>query len=450
MRLAFFLLAAGSLVGACGDDDDGDAILAQLQAIPGLTAERLETDQAGAAFFHLVFEVPIDHTNPGSATFPLHANLVHRAASAPLVANTTGYYEYFGDNSAEPTSILGANQVSIEHRYFGDSTPDLAGDPSLWQFLTIKQMADDQHQVLAALATIYPGPVISTGGSKGGMTAVYHHRFYPDDVAGTIAYVAPLSFGVPDERYATFLDEVGTPACRDALRATTVDMLQNRRAMLEAKAQAEADAKGFTYTRIALPAAVESAVTAVEFSFWQKFGAAACDSIPTPASSDDDVWRFLQGVAAVSESDDEDLALFEPYVYQAYAQLGFPSLGGEELEPLLMFTDEDYSGALSVPLPAYDGGAAMRDIDAFVQTAPDIVFIYGEVDPWSAGAFTTPNKFIVSGGTHNSATLLALGDGDRATIATKLGEWLGTTVTLRTAPAAVSQRMARGVSSRHE
>ena len=35
------------------------------------------------------------------------------------------------------------------------------------------------------------------------MTAIYHRRFYPDDVDGTVPYVAPISFGAPDLRYPT-------------------------------------------------------------------------------------------------------------------------------------------------------------------------------------------------------------------------------------------------------
>ena len=43
------------------------------------------------------------------------------------------------------------------------------------------------------------------------MTSVYHRRFYPDDVDATVAYVAPISFGAPDDRYIDFLANVGTP-----------------------------------------------------------------------------------------------------------------------------------------------------------------------------------------------------------------------------------------------
>ena len=72
-------------------------------------------------------------------------------------------------------------------------------------------MAADEHAIVTALKTIYTGPYLSTGASKGGMTAVFYRRFYPDDVVGTVPYVAPLSFAAPDERYAAFLDSVGTP-----------------------------------------------------------------------------------------------------------------------------------------------------------------------------------------------------------------------------------------------
>ena len=70
------------------------------------------------------------------------------------------------------------------------------------------------HRIVEALKPIYGEAWINTGYSKGGMTAVYHRRFYPDDVDATVAIAAPFKFSTSDERYPEFLLTIGTPQAR--------------------------------------------------------------------------------------------------------------------------------------------------------------------------------------------------------------------------------------------
>ena len=81
------------------------------------------------------------------------------------------------------------------------------------------------------------------------MTAIFYRRFFPFDVDGTVAYVAPLSFGAPDERYPTYLDTIGPSRCRQAVRDAATEMLANRRAAMEQHAQAEATANYYSFTQ---------------------------------------------------------------------------------------------------------------------------------------------------------------------------------------------------------
>src|SRR5262249_31010601 len=147
--------------------------------------------------------------------------------------------------------------------YFGESRPD----PADWTKLTIRQMADDEHRIISALRTVYRGAFLTAGASKGGMTATYHRRYWPDDVDGTVPYVAPISFAAPDARYVSFLDTLGPPTCRDAVRVAATEMLQNRRAALLSRAQQQAGQDGYKYTRIPIGPAVESAVVSLEWAF---------------------------------------------------------------------------------------------------------------------------------------------------------------------------------------
>src|SRR6185503_19153486 len=174
------------------------------------------------------------------------------------------------------------NQIDVEQRFFEPSRPD----PADWSFLTIEQAAADHHRIVAALRPIYCGKWVSTGSSKGGMTSIYHRRFYPDDVDATVAYVAPISFGAPDDRYHPFFDTVGSASCRRKLRTYQRELLSRRAAMLS-RMQDEADQNGLTFDRSSgIEGAFEDAVIEFSWGFWQYRGPSLCASIPGTAATD--------------------------------------------------------------------------------------------------------------------------------------------------------------------
>ena len=79
--------------------------------------------------------------------------------------------------------------------------------------LNIWQAATDHHRIVEALKPLYAGKWISTGASKGGMTSIYHRRFYPGDVDGTVAYVAPNDVvNGEDSAYDRFFRRSAPPA----------------------------------------------------------------------------------------------------------------------------------------------------------------------------------------------------------------------------------------------
>lgn len=434
--LVWFVVCAG----CGGDGGSGDPIADQLADLPGVTVEASETARPGYQFYVLRFEQPIDHANPDGPKFQQRVSLLHKGAAAPMVALTSGYWDFYGDRIYELTGLLAANQISIEHRYFGESRPE---NPD-WSKLTIRQMANDEHDIITKLRTVYSGAFVTTGGSKGGMTAVYHRRFFPDDVEATVPYVAPISFGAPDARYVPFLDTLGPEACRVAVRAAATELLANRRAAMLAQAQAQADAKAYHYERLGLGPALEAAITSVEWTFWQYAGVDACGDVPATSASDDAFWAFLDDVSPVSDNSDARLAQFEAYYYQAYAQLGFPDAVPGYLEPYLLYTDRDYDASLPTAMPPYDRGEAMADIDLWVRTAGSrLMFIYGEWDPWTGGKFelgaaTDSAVYIEPRGNHG-AQISALHAWDRDEALAKLATWTGTQARRRAAVAEVAE-----------
>jgi hypothetical protein len=430
MRL---LMAAGlALATACGGDDpplSPEQLLAELEELPNVhDVTKMDTSTAGYTYYVIRFEQPVDHNDPQSPTFLQKVSLLHRDEELPMIGVTTGYWDYYNDRVAEVTGLLGANQISVEHRYFAESRPE----PADWSKLTIEQMAHDQHAIVSSLKRIYEGSFLTTGASKGGMTAIYYRRFYPDDVDGTVPYVAPISFGAPDARYAPFLDTLGPADCRQKIRDVATEMLANRRSAFLTRAQAQATTNNFAYTRIELAPAVESSIFNLEWSFWQYYGVTVCPDVPAPTASDDELWSFLDDISPVSDNTDARIGQFDAYYYQAYFQLGYPDGGATYLDPYLQFTDADYLDALPAPQPPYDGGAAMTDIDQFVREDGErLLFIYGEWDPWTGGQFELGAakdsvRLLQAEGTHG-ARITRLADADRETAFAKLEAWTGIT-----------------------
>ncbi|MGC5410129.1 aminopeptidase, partial [Streptomyces sp. DT225] len=122
--------------------------------------------------------------------------------------------------------------------------------PADWSKLDIWQAASDEHRVFTALKRIYSENWLTTGGSKGGMTATYYERFYPKDMDGVVAYVAPNDVvNKEDSAYDRFFAEVGTEECRDKLGGVQREALI-RRAPLEEKYARYAAGNGYTFDTV--------------------------------------------------------------------------------------------------------------------------------------------------------------------------------------------------------
>lgn len=413
----------------------------KLRCIPGMqVTPRPDLAPAGYQRFDLVFPQPVDHTDPSSPMFTQRAVLLHISDAAPVVMSTSGYGLSTG--RSEPTRLFSANQLSYEHRYFAASRPV----PADWSKLDIQQAADDAHRLAEAIHWMYPGKWLNTGGSKGGMTSTYHRRLHPCDVDATIAYVAPTSLGPADPAYVTFLDNVGGAdfaACRADLAAFQRRLLDQRDELLPL-------VQG-TFTQISVDKAYEMAVIELNFAFWQYTfpddPAVGCATIPGPDASPPQMLDFLDthvGVAALA--DDDVLDFYHGYYHQAAAQLGAPAPYETPVADLLQFPGLDV--AISF-IPAGEvttfDTAAMPDVNQWVATSGrQMMFIYGEFDPWSSRMFEPSaldsHRFIVPGGNHGSS-ISQLSDEDRAAAIARLTQWLGSPaiapLTRRTAPATV-------------
>ena len=284
--LALFGLALTTACGGGGGSSTTQAaaqedILTSLQKASGVVSVTEKSSSiSGTRFFVLGLKQAEDHTTPGGPTFTQVVTLLYRSRTAPTVLATTGYAISQNPSQGEPTRILSANQVTMEHRFFNTSTPaDLD-----WTKLTLQQSAADEHGVVQALKPLLTGKWVNTGGRKGGMTALFHRRFYPSDVDATLAYVAPISLTSPDTRYIAFVNSRGTTTSQQAIHDWQQAIFNNRAAVL-ALFEADAANQGETLNDLGADKALEFAVIETPFIIWQYGNAALAAQVPGPGAT---------------------------------------------------------------------------------------------------------------------------------------------------------------------
>ncbi|GAB3934667.1 S28 family serine protease [Kribbella albertanoniae] len=420
--LGFLVLPATPAAAA----DSVAAVRARLETIAGL---RIESGRLmnGRPFFVLWYSQPTDHHAQSGERFEQRITLWHRGFDRPMVLATSGYGGAVGAYAAEPTSLVSGNQLDIEQRFFEKSTPASKD----WTKLDIWQAATDHHRIVQAFKTLYGGKWLSTGASKGGMTSVYHRRFYPADVDATIAYVAPQDTVNEDDVYVDFVQQAGTdPACNEALRMMQRNALYHRQAMV-AKVAALGDKYDLGYG--SADRVLEAAVLETPFQFWQYRTQANCAQVPGRTATPQQLFTFIDGIVGWSTYADDGIAPYLAYYYQSVAQLNWPDgvTGTTWLKGLLHYPEAS-SAKATVPdaiEPKHDP-RAMLDVDNWMKTAAErILFVYGENDPWSAEPFIGGpgtkdcHWYVVPGGNHG-ANLAGLPAAERAAATAVVKGWV--------------------------
>ncbi|MFE3022092.1 S28 family serine protease [Streptomyces sp. NPDC059256] len=431
----------------------GDDVRARIAAIPGMRVLAERPAAPGRIVLDLAYRQPVDHRHPREGSFDQRLTLVHRSTWRPMVLYSGGYdLGLSPERRSEPAVLLDANQITTEHRYFGTSRPQ---QPD-WSKLTIRQAADDHHRIVTALKKVYRAPWISTGGSKGGMTAVYHRRFHPDDVAGTVAYSAPNNTDDRDDTaYDAQLDQVGTPQCRAALKSVQRTALIRRAAMTE-RYDRWAQSEGRTFRTIGnADRAFELAVLRLPAMFWMHQPAASCTSVPTTATDDQALYTWIDRVTALPVYTDQSLDPLTPYFHQLGTELGYPQYTTPHLTGLLRHPGvQEVRSYVPREIPLRFRPGAMADIDRWVRhQGSSLMFINGETDvavaePFRLGRGTRDSLLLdVPGGNHHTS-IAALKPQDAARARATLLRWAGrTTAASRTALASSAPSMCGWTAS---
>lgn len=332
------------------------------------------------------FTQPLDHKHPEKGNFSQRVVVSHVGFDRPTVIVTEGYgaaYALYPKYREELSRMFNTNMIFVEYRYFLESTPE----PRDWQYLTAENSADDLHAVRNAFKTIYPGKWIATGISKGGQTAMLYRTFYPNDVDITVPYVGPLCYGVEDGRHEPFLHQVGTAEERQKIEDFQLEVLK-RKATLLPRFEKYCTEKKYEFFG-SVEEIYDYSVLEYSFAFWQ--WGTPVSTIPACDATDDEIYKHFMAISEPSYF--AKGGGNESFFIQAARELGYY---GYDIKPFKKYlsikSSKGYLKRLMLPADGKDikfDKTLSKKITKFLKkNDPKMVFIYGEIDPWSAAAVT--------------------------------------------------------------
>jgi hypothetical protein len=422
----FFLLALFICYSTFAQESDLREFLETHQDV--VSVEETEQDEFFSEAYVVKIKQPLDHADPSQGFFNQRVYISHKGTEKPVVFITDGYVAIQAQYSKYVNELcpkLQANQVDIEHRYFGESWPD----PVNWDYLTVANAAGDHHHINKILREYYTGKFVSTGISKGGQTALFYRTLYPDDVEASVSYVAPLCFKVEDGRHEPYLaNTIGTAAKRAEIEQFQFELIERRDRIFP---MFEELIKEENYTfRVPHQAVYDYCLLEYPFALWQ--WGVLLDSIPGDNATDQEVFDHFVAASSPDYFAIEGMESFKSFFVQAAHELGYY---GYDMKPfkkqLSIKKSKKYLYRVFLPedLKIRFKRKTMRKVKKFLQTTnEEMIFIYGADDPWSAPAVDLPNrpnflKVIKEGGSHR-ARVNNLPDPQKKLVHDKLGEWM--------------------------
>ena len=404
----------------------GQSFTEALYYLPDLRFEAVETPEGYAAAYVGYVRQPVDHNDAGKGHFEQRIFISHHSADRPTVMITEGYNRS-RNRIYELSTLLQANQIIVEHRFFGESVPDSLD----YRYLNLQQATADLHRIRTLFAELYPEKWVSTGISKGGQTTIYYRYFYPDDVAVSVPYVAPLNLDIEDKRIYKWLEKKGSEACRADILTFQRRLLAERGKVLP-KLDWYARGAGLEFTYLTLPEAFEYAVLEYPFSLWQ--WGTPCTAVPDETVTLDSALTHLLDVVGVAFFSDRDVAYYGSHYYQAADEMGYYGYDIKPFKDLIeaLPTDRNPSAAF-VPgkqRTRMDYRQA-KAVDKWLRKDGDrFLYIYGADDTWTATGVPPSDSvdaewFILKGKSHGDARIKNMTDAERARFQRKLEEWLG-------------------------
>ncbi|WP_106792308.1 S28 family serine protease [Aquimarina sp. Aq78] len=371
--------------------------------------------------YRLILKQPLDHNNPDAGTFDHYVYVSHSDYSQPTVLVTEGYSAKH--RTYELSTLLKANQVMVEYRFYGKSRPN----PIPWKYLTNDQAIQDYHLLVMKLKKIYTNKWISTGISKGGETVLIYKSQYPKDMDAAVSYVAPLINTREDPRTQQHIATVGTEECRTKITNFQRLLLTRREALLKEIDQ-HSRKKKMSFTKVSSEEALEYAVLEFPFSFWQWGG--KCDEIPNGHADAATLFAYLNKVVGIGFYNDKTYHDLLPSYYQHMIELGYYGFDTTPVQDLVKVVKQPTNmrfAPKNIPM-IYDQNYIKKVRDYVENEGDHVIYIYGEYDPWGA---CSPNpkphvnalKMVLPKGSH-STRIKNFSKEDQRKIYDKLQTWL--------------------------
>lgn len=417
LLLTAFLLLTFSLTTA-------QSLETRLFELPDVAFKKVESGDDRATYEVMVKQY-LDHKDPAKGTFYQKVYLSHVGYDRPTVIVTEGYNRP-RNRVYELTKLLEANQVQVEHRYFGNSMPDSID----YNYLNLEQVTADLHRVNQLFRNLYQGKWVSTGISKGGSTTIIYRYFFPNDVDVSVPYVAPINREYEEQRIYDFLDKVGTKEVRNQILAFQKRLLKNREEILPLLHFYGMGAR-LKFTYLTEEEAFEYAVLEYPFSFWQWGGKA--EEIP---GKDADITTHVEHLLKVSNINffaDQSMTAFASHYYQAAQEMGYYGYETDDFKGLLKALPmKPYPNAAFTPnkMKVEFDGSLLDKVNKWLETEGNqFIYINGALDTWSATAVPENSKvdahwFFMAGKDHGAARIRNMTDENREKVVSALEKWL--------------------------
>lgn len=401
---------------------DNRDILEKLESLEGMRVEEIPPQNGFNRQFVVFLEQPVDHNDESSSTFEQRIYISHINEYNPVVFMPSGY----GTSPIKKAEIcdpLEANQIYVAHRYMaGASTnqPD-------WGYLTIEQASADFHLVVNTLKQVYEGGWISYGVSKNAQSALFHKRFFPDDVDATLAVTPALSIAAEDPRYTSFLNSVGNLESRSKVIDFQRRALSQRASILPLISSYMATSE-YHYYRNTAGKILEYEILEFPFSFWQI--STDVSTIPDSTATPNEMYEYLRDFGYFDFYSNELMDYFAPVYYQAFTEMGWYELDDTNVQDLLVdLSDPSYKNFGPEGIEMQYNPEIMQDIVNWLMNSGDnIIYVYGDLDPWSASALDieeSPLRIRID--VPDASHSIKIADlNERDLIFTTLGNWIRT------------------------
>lgn len=403
----------------------------RLAALPGVSkVEALKITLFPEKYVFFIRQ-QLDAKDASKGWFEQRVVLCHRGFDRPTVLVTEGYnarYAMRENYMDELSKLFETNVITVEYRYFDQSMPN----PCNWDYMTVENSLYDLHHVNETLHAMYKGKWISTGISKGGQTTMFYRAYFPNDVDISVPYVAPLNKSVEDGRHEKFLQyEVSTKENRQKVLDLQLLLFKRKAALLPMLEQYCKDQK-FTFN-VPIAEIFDFTVMEYSFAFWQWGDDLA--KIPTSKATDKEIFDYLMRISEPGYFSNQNPNF--PFNYQAARELGYYGYYTQPFKKYLSIKSaKGYLKRLMVPKGQenvqFSPVLYNHTVDFLTKNDPKMVYIYGDIDPWSASGvyglpFTLNKKnlhvYMCKGGSHRTR-INSFPEATRQEIIQLISNWL--------------------------